>query len=330
LSFGGLATNQIIVVNAETINSNSQTRTINFNVENSGNSDCYYFITINEGVTGDINYNRQAQITHALPAIFQQADQDTISYQLYSQSVTASNIVKTLNHAVFSQNVLGPFHIRAGQSLSESFLIHIPTQTLPNLIAESYEDDVRLTLYQSPNALIDFVNDCPTCTEESQHPLNIQFEVMDYVTLSIGDSYNPSMRQALLDFGELQSNKQQSFEVYVGGRSGSGSTCAITIRSENGSKLLREDVVGSLQDNYEVGYLVHAQGDMGSPTIASNIDLSNPNIPVKLATSSVPFLCGNNSKGVMIVKVYITIGDIEKKLSGVYRDTLTVEVTIGL
>lgn len=330
LSFQGLATNQFLLVNAETIHTDSMSKYVNFIVENTGNSDCYYFVTIDEGGSGDISYQRQAKITHSLPSVFQQANSDFITYQLYSQMVTESDIIKKLDHAVFWQNVLGPRHIRAGQTISESFLLHVPAQTLPTLIAESYADDLMLSLYQNADSSIDLVNDCPTCVEVRQQPLNIQFAMTDYVTLSIGNSYNLKKKQAIIDFGELETNKEQSFEMYVGGRSGSGSTCSVTIRSEHGSKLVRKDIVGKPQKNHEVHYTVHAQSEMGSPIVASQIDLSTPNKPVMLATSSEPFLCGNNSQGMMGIDVYITIGDVDKQISGVYRDTLIVEVTIGL
>ena len=330
LSFNGIGTNQYIVVDAENINKSTLTKSVSFTVENASSSDCYYFITMDEGGAGDISYNRQASITHALPIMFQNTNSDGISYQLYSQSVMASNIVKSLNHAVFQQNVLGPRLIRSGQTLSERFLIHVPAQSLPNLIAESYQDDVMLTLYQSPTAAIDFVNDCTHCIEEGQQPLNIQFGIMNYVTLSIGNNYNPNTRSALLDFGELQTSKEESFEIFVGGRTGDGSACSITISSENGSKMVREDVVGTPKANEEVKYTIRAQSDIGSPTVSTNIDVSAPNIPVHLATSSTPFLCGSNNKGVMGVEVYITIGDVEQKKSGFYRDTITIEATIGL
>ena len=330
LSFQGLSTNQFLLVNAETIQTDSMSKYLSFMVENRGNSDCYYFVTIDEGGSGDISYHRQAKITHNLPSVFQQANSDFISYQLYSQTLAESDIIKTLDHAVFVHNVLGPRQIRAGQTLSESFLIHVPAQTLPTLIAESYADDLMLTLYQNLDGSIDLVNDCPTCVEVSQHPLNIQFGMTDYVTLSIGSSYNLKKKQAVLDFGELQTNKEQSFEVYVGGRSGSGSTCSVTIRSENGSKLVRRDIVGKPKINDEVQYSVHAQSEMGSPVVSSNIDLSTPGKPAILAVSSEPFLCGSNTQGMMGIDVYITIGEVEKQISGVYRDTLIVEVTIGL
>lgn len=330
LSFNGLATNQYVVVDAETINKSTLTKTVNFTVENTSASDCYYFITMDEGGAGNLSYNRQAYITHALPVMFQNANSDSIAYQLYSQSVMASNIVKSLNHAVFQQNVLGPRLIRAGQNVSESFLVHVPAQPLPNLIAESYQDDVMLTMYQSPTATIDFVNDCPTCVEEEQQPLNIQFGIMNYVTLSIGNSYNPNTRSALLDFGELETSKEESFSVFVGGRTGSGSACSIAISSENGSKLVREDIIGAPKENERVNYTIRAQSDIGSPTVSTSIDLSTPNVPVNLATSSTPFLCGGNNKGIMGVEVYITIGDVDRKKSGIYRDTITIEATIGL
>ena len=330
LSFRGLATNLYATIDAEHIHRNSLTKTINFTVENSGSSDCYYFVTIDEGMSGDINYDRQAQVTHVLPTTLQAPSGEGIAYQLYSQSVIASNIVKTLEDAVFNQNVLGPRQIQAGKTLSESFLLHVPTQTVPNLIAESYADDVILTLYQNSDAAIDFVQDCPTCIEEEQQPLNIQFGMTDYVTLSLGNPYNQNTRQALLDFGELEPHKQQSFEVYVGGRSGSGGTCSVTISSEYGSRLVREDVTGQPKSHDEVAYGIHAQVDMGNPIVPTKIDISIPNQPVSLATSSVPFLCGNNNQGVMAIDVYITIGDIDRKISGIYRDTITVEAKIGL
>ena len=330
LSFSGLTANQTIEVNAASINTTTVSKTINFNVDNSGSLDCYYFITIDEGVSGDINYNRWAKITHALPALFQRANNDAISYQLYSQTIIPSNIVKTLNHAVFDQNVLGPFQIRAGQTVSESFLINVPTQSLPNLIAESYQDDVTLTLYKNPNASIDLINDCPTCTEESRQPLNLQFRLTDYVTLSIGDTYDPYSRQGLLDFGELETSQQQSFSVYVGGRTGSGNACSVTISSLNGSKLVRDDVFGTQQSHDEISYTVTAQPGLGGAIVPATIDLSAPNTAVKLATASQSLICGNNSSGVMAVDVSVTIGSVDNKVSGTYRDTITVVATIGL
>lgn len=330
LAFRGLPRTQYFTVDAETIDSNAITKTMNFTVENSGDSTCYYFVTINEGISGDITYNRQARITNAVPSVFQQANHDTISYQLYSQSIMQNNIVKTLDHAVFDQNVLGPHQIKPGQTLSESFLIHVPRQNLPNLIAESYSDEVELKLYQNLQPSLDLVNDCSRCVEEDSQPLNLQFGIMDYVTLSIGKSYNPNTRQSLLDFGELLPNKQESFEVYVGGRTESSNTCSVTIASENGSKLKRKDVLGLPKKSDFIDYTVQAQSNMGSPIVEGNINLSTPNTPVNLATSSVPFRCGDNNKSMMAVDVSITIGDVEQKNAGIYRDTLVIEVLIGL
>ena len=330
LSFNGMNPSQYIVVDAENIGSTSFTKMVNVTVENSGSSNCYYFITINEGVSGDISYNRKAKITHVLPGMFQKANSDSISYQLYSQSVTVSNIVKDMGDLAFDQNVLGPRQIKAGQTVFESFLIHVPVQTLPNIIAESYEDDLRLTLYQNATAAIDFVNNCPTCTEESQQPLNLQFAMTDYTTLSLGKGYGPHSTQAVLDFGELETNQQQSFELYVGGRTGSGSACTVSISSENGSKLVHERVVDASKADHMILYNVHANSGIGNPVVSSSIDLSTPNTPVNLATSSVPFICGDNSEGVMSMEVFITIGNTDKKISGVYRDTITVEAIIGL
>jgi hypothetical protein len=330
LSITGLTANQVVILDATTIQSNTVTKAINFNVENSGSSDCYYFVTINEGVSGDFNYNRRAKITFPLFGMFQSSNSDVISYQLYSQSVTSSNIIKSLNHATFNQNVLGPNHIQAGQTLSDSFLLHVPLQTLPSITAESYTDDLVFTLYQHPNTHVDLVNDCPTCLEESQQNLNFQFNITEYVTISFGSRYNSNTGYALLDFDELETNEQQSFEVYVGGRTGSGSSCSVKISSENGSKLAHENNDGISKIFNEINYQVHALSRLGAPNVSPSIDLSNSNTQVTLATSSVPFLCGNNNMGVMAVEVFVTIGDVNKKQSGIYRDTLTIEVTIGL
>lgn len=331
LSFNGLGSNQYVVLDAENIKNNTLTQVVSFRVENAGASECYYFITMDEGGAGDISYNRQAYITHDLPTIFQNSNGDSISYQLYSQSVMASNIVKSLNHAVFQQNVLGPRRIQAGQTVSESFVIHVPAQALPNLIAESYQDDILLTLYQHPSTAVDFVNDCPTCIEEESLSLNIQFGITNYVTLSIGNDYNPNTRNALLDFGALETGKEESFNIYVGGRTGSGSACSITIQSENGSKLVRENLIGETDSaESRVPYTVYAKPNTGSPNVSSSIDVSIPNIPVKIATSNAQLLCGNNDKGIMGVEVYITIGEVNRKDAGLYRDTITIEATIGL
>ena len=331
LSINGLGANQEIIIDAENINNSTSMKVVSFSVENSSNSDCYYFITMNEGGAGDISYNRQAYITHALPAMFQNSNGDSISYQLYSESVMASNIVKSLNHAVFQQNVLGPRLIQAGQTVSESFIIHVPAQELPNLVAESYQDDIIMTVYQNPDTSIDFVNDCPTCIEGEKFTLNIRFDITNYITLSIGNDYNPNTRTALLDFGELESSKEKSFNVYVGGRTGSGSPCTISISSENGSKLTRQNLIGAqdLEDAH-VTYTIQAAANLGSPSVSASIDVSTPNTPVNLATSSTQFLCGSNDKGIMGVEITITIGAVDRQNAGLYRDTITIEATIGL
>ena len=143
------------------------------------------------------------------------------------------------------------------------------------MIAESYQDDVTLRLYKNANAVIDFVNDCPTCVEEDQHLLGIRFSITDYVTLSIGDSFVPGKSQALLDFDALESNKQRSFDMHIGGRAGQG-RCAVTIRSENGSKLIREDVAMGAKSRDEIHYRVRASPEMGSPIVQKDIDVPFP------------------------------------------------------
>ena len=128
LQIAGLATTQTVQVDADTIGATAVTVSVNFTVQNTGSSSCYYFLTMDEGGVGVHEYNRYANITHALPDVYGQANSDLISYQIYSQSVAANNIVKTLDDA---QNVLGSQQILAGQTLNESFTIHVPNQNLP-------------------------------------------------------------------------------------------------------------------------------------------------------------------------------------------------------
>lgn len=333
LSVSGLS-NPVITVDADTLSTGNVTQTVNFNVQNTGSSDCHYFVTMDEGAYGTSNYDRRASITYTygLQGLFHQANNTTISYQMYSQAIAANNIVKSLDDAAFSQNVLGARQILSGQTLSESFIIDVPMQTLPNLLAESYFDEIDLVLYQNPTSTIDYANDCPTCTEEDQTTLSVQFEMLDYVMLSIGDSYNPTTKLALLDFNILNTNEQQSFDVYVGGRTAGGTACTVTISSLNGSKLIRANVTGPPQSYDQVPYTVQAQSNMGGPIVPGTIDLSTPNTPVTLATSSMPFVCGNNNQGMMGLDVFITMGTVNhgNLMGGIYRDTLTIEATIGL
>lgn len=333
LQVTGLSSTQNVVLDADTIGTTDETTTVNFTVQNTGTSACYYFLTMDEGGAGVHEYNRYANITHALPDLFRQANSEIITYQVYSQAVTANDIVKTLDHAQVAQNVLGPQQILAGQTLSESFIIHVPAQPLPDLVAESYADVVTLTMYQNPTAFIDFANDCPTCTEVSDQPLVFQFEITDFATLAIGDQYNTATSQAAtLDFGMLYTDKQDYFSVYVGGRTGSGSVCTVTMSSANGSKLVRQDIRGTPQAHDMIDYTVSATGTLGGPNVAATIDLSAANTPVNLATSSVPFVCGNNNQGVMGVDVTVTIGTVDTTtlFGGTFQDTITIEATIGL
>lgn len=333
LQITGLSSNQTVVLDADTIGTTDVTSTVNFIVQNTGTSSCYYFLTMDEGVSLVHEYNRYASITHALPALFRQANSEIILYQVYSQAVTANDIVKTLDHAQVAQNVLGPQEILAGQSLAESFIIHVPAQALPDLVAESYADLVMLTLYQNPDAVIDFANDCPTCTEVSEQPLVFQFEITDFATLAIGDQYNTATSQAAtLDFGVLYTNKTDYFSVYVGGRTGSGSVCTVTMSSANGSKLVRQDITGAPQPHDMIDYTVSATGTIGSPNVAATIDLSTANTPVNLASSSVPFVCGDNDQGVMGMDVTVTIGTVDTTtlFGGTFQDVITIEATIGL
>ena len=89
-----------------------------------------------------------------------------------------------------------------------------------------------------------------------------------------------------------------------------------TIRSENGSNMARENRSGVSSD--EINYRVRIAPVMGSPISRKNIDVSNPNQLVEMTTCSVPSLCGHNSRAVLFVKVYVTIGEVENKISGVY------------
>ena len=333
LQVTGLSSTQNVVLDADTIGTTDVTATINFTVQNTGSSSCYYFLTMDEGGAAVHEYNRYANITHALPSLFRQANSEIILYQLYSQAITANDIVKTLDHAQVPQNVVGPQQILAGQTLAESFIIHVPAQALPDLVAESYADVVTLTLYENPNAVIDFANDCPTCTEVSDQPIVFQFEITDFATLAIGDQYNTSTSQAAtLDFGVLYTNKEEYFSVYVGGRTGSGSVCTVTMSSANGSKLVRQDISGTPQAHDMIDYTVSATGTLGGPNVAATIDLSTANTPVNLATSSVPFVCGNNDQGVMGVDVKVTIGTVDTTtlFGGTFQDVITIEATIGL
>ena len=124
-----------------------------------------------------------------------------------------------------------------------------------------------MTLYQNPNAVIDFANDCPTCTEVSTRPVQIDFQVTDFATLVIGEQYDIPNSQAMLDFGVLRTNQTDYFTVFVGGRASSG-TCSVTISSANGSKLIRQGITGTPQSHDEIPYTVSAAATIGGPNVS--------------------------------------------------------------
>ena len=127
---------------------------------------------------------------------------------------------------------------------------------------------VIMTLYQNPNAVIDFANDCPTCTEVSSRNLQFEFQVTDFATLVIGDQYDISNSQAMLDFGVLRTNQEDYFTVFVGGRASSG-TCTVTISSANGSKMIRQGISGAPQSHDEIPYTVSAAATAGTSSFLS-------------------------------------------------------------
>ena len=147
----------------------------------------------------------------------------------------------------------------------------------------------------------------------------------------IGDQYDISNSQAMLDFGVLRTNQSDYFTVFVGGRASSG-TCTVTISSANGSKLIRQDISGTPQSHDEIPYTVSAAATIGGPNVSNSIDLSTANSAVNLATSSVPFVCGNNNQGVMGMDVTVTIGTVDTTTlyGGTFQDTITIEAIVGL
>ena len=80
LQVAGLATTQTVQIDADTIGATAVTATVNFTVQNTGSSSCYYFLTMDEGGVGVNEYNRYANITHVLPDLYGQANSDLISY----------------------------------------------------------------------------------------------------------------------------------------------------------------------------------------------------------------------------------------------------------
>ena len=348
----GVPTTQTIQVDSEAIGTTDLTVQISFNVQNTGTSSCYYFFTLDGYTPTTSDYNRYAVITNpfASNALYLQANKQTLHYQVYSQAVTTTNnVVTTLNDAQTAQNVLGAQEILSGQTLPVSFHINVPvvlpdgSENRPDLIAESYDDTIQLILYSNPDASIDFMNDCPTCTEVLDRAILLDFEMTDYATLVIGDAvfsqFNaPSNSEVVLDFGGLSSNESESFAVYVGGRASSGA-CTVTMSSANGSQLIRE----AFSPNWPapaitpstdiVSYTVSAVGTMGSPTVSSTIDLSTPGAKVTVATSNrFNNLCGDNSQGIMGIDVTITIGTVDTStlVGGRFKDTITIEAIIGL
>ena len=89
-------------------------------------------------------------------------------------------------------------------------------------------------------------------------------------------------------------------------------------------------MLGTQQSHDEISYSVTAQAGLGGAIVPATIDLSTPNAAVKLATASQALICGTNSSEVMSVEVSVTIGSVDNKVSGSYRDTITVVATIGL
>jgi spore coat protein U-like protein len=200
---------------------------ITIQIRNTGTEQCDGYITASKGLENDPNYDRKLQ-----------GPSESLSYQLYAnKNIVAARVLKMAPDLQTNKDVLNFSNLNSGNTKNKKMAVSIPVSQLVE--AGTYEDTVEFYLYSG-----NFTNTPDPSTLQDQRSIQISALVNKYVYLdtgvgSIGNSLS-------IDLGEMEANKQDSFEVVVK----SNSNYDVTAQSENAGSLVHTNVNLNMSSSY--------------------------------------------------------------------------------
>ena len=263
--------------------------TVSINRRNSQSSNCStYFLAFTSSLLG--NYNRYARNT---------MNGGKIYYNLYKFS-NSTGILKGVSDISSPDETFSGI---IGKNQTNTYSYYMSLSPLGNIAPHAgvYYDDVKIEAYTGT-----YTNKGPY---ENHRNLNIYIVVPKFTSLSLvdtGGSYDPGRTFKTLDFGELTTGKELSFDTRVVSNAG----YRLKISSANNGKLSRNR---SFDRHSSIHYRFYANGNL------INLDDSS-NSPVTIATGS-----GVTSADGAKIPIRVLIGKVDNSKSpGVYQDYITL------
>ena len=263
--------------------------TVTLNRRNSTAANCStFFLAFTSSLLG--NYNRYAK---------NNAHNGKIYYNLYKFS-NSSGILKGVND-ITSPDETFSGTIGKNQTINYTYYMSLAPEGNLAPHAGVYYDNVKVESYTGT-----YIN---KGSLEYQRNLNIYIVVPKFTSLSLVDSggaYDPSRTSKTLDFGELTTGKELSFDTRVISNAG----YRLKISSANNGKLSRNR---NFDHHSSIRYRFYSNGNL--------IDLDDSSDrPVTIATGS-----GVTSAQGAKIPIRVLIGKVDNSKSpGTYQDYLTL------
>lgn len=257
----------------------------------SNSSSCNnFFLAFTKGWAG--NYNRHATNVQ---------NGDLINYNLYKNS-NSTGVLKEPSDITSVNEVLnGSIAKDESKTLTYYFTLAPINASLPPR-SGMYLDVVQVQAYSGTYTNIN--------SFESTRDLNVYIYVPKFVSLSMvdtGEIYNPSQTSKTLDFGELELDDSQQFDVRIVSNAG----YILKVSSASNGLLKRIDGSGSKS---EISYDFYANNTLKSLTTSAAS-------PVVIANAT-----GRTPSGGAQVPIKVVIKSVTDKDSGTYQDYITVSV----
>ncbi|MCO4754819.1 MAG: hypothetical protein KC478_10080, partial [Bacteriovoracaceae bacterium] len=226
---------------------------------------------------------------------------ETLDFQIYTDEKKKNILKDTQDTSNDNDLITGRFKVNGENTLTEQAYVDL---TLPGTIQESgmYSDTYIVNLYYNWRNTY-YLADTTT--------MNFNYLVPEIISLSLVDSgapHDPNDTSQILDFGIMETSERLSFDIVVKASDGYN----LKFSSLNNGKLQHN------AGNFFVDYSALIDG--------SSVDLAgSSSSPVLVKTS--PSATGDAGDR---TSVSITLGSVEGKVAGSYRDSVTITVESAL
>ncbi|MCP4911977.1 MAG: fimbrial major subunit CsuA/B family protein [Oligoflexia bacterium] len=261
--------------------------------------DATYSVNISDPSTGPNNLCRRYFVTFSKGSANTYSNRkafltgsDTLDYNLYKRS----NQRRLLKDFADSNNNSSVLNGRTDRDLNPTFYFYLFPEASDKR-GGTYSDTILVSLYSGRINRTNFFED--------SFNMNVNINVPKYANVSLVErngAYDEFDTSQFIDFSTLTTGESGSFDVRIKSNAG----YSLSIVSQNGNKMKH------LTQNSFIDYQFFVDGNLQS--VSNSPTVIGSGVGITPAAGSVH-------------QIDIVVGNVANKLSGAYRDNLTLTVT---